>query len=151
MTKLVTNKKINNMIDTMIDIRLNNKNKYDFFRHIAAFYMNSDIIVIGINNQRELWNGCCYNRHAEMDATKNLHAKHKRNVIKTINLIVIRVSANKELLMSKPCANCLRHLNNIRSFRVKNIYYSNENGDIVVQSLLDMMESDDMYISTRFK
>lgn len=49
---------------------------------------------------------------------------------KSFSILVIRVNANGEMLNAKPCMHCTEELRELRELRVKNIYHSDENGDI---------------------
>jgi tRNA(Arg) A34 adenosine deaminase TadA len=69
--------------------------------------------------------------HAEISAMQNFLKKNKKTcdrMIKKISLIVLRVNRYNELVNSKPCYHCLEYLKNIG---IKNIYFSDDNGNII--------------------
>jgi deoxycytidylate deaminase len=55
--------------------------------------------------------------------------------LKKLNILVIRVNSKNELVNSKPCENCIYYL---RLYGIKNVYYSNENGEIVKEKITDI-------------
>ena len=84
----------------------------------------------------------CNSIHAEDMAIDKLpHINCKRR--KKINILVIRItsSSNSEkykLVNSQPCKNCVEKMSYIQGYKVKKIYYSNENGEIVCCKLRDL-------------
>ena len=73
--------------------------------------------------------------HAEVAALNKL--KVSRN-IKYIDLVVIRINKTGILCNSKPCSNCVKFMNTIlikRRYRISNIYYSDENSNIIKTTL----------------
>ena len=78
-------------------------------------------------------------QEVEIDAINKLPGiKNKR--IMTINLIVVRINKRGELRYSRPCNKCLSELQVLqsRSYRLKYIYYSNENGEIIREKYANM-------------
>lgn len=81
-------------------------------------------------------NNCACNKnkdnvHAEVDCMEKLKKSHKQ---KDVCVFVFRTN-NKgdKLMMAKPCDNCYNsiHFNlKQKNFKLKNIYYSDENGII---------------------
>lgn len=76
-------------------------------------------------------NGNKDNIHAEVDCMDKLKKAHKQ---KDLCVFVFRTN-NKgdKLMMAKPCENCYNsiHLSlKKKNFKLKNIYYSDENGNI---------------------
>jgi len=62
-------------------------------------------------------------------------------------MVVIRINTKNELVNSKPCENCIYYL---RLYGIKNVYYSNENGEIVKEKITEI-ESEHRTIShTRY-
>ncbi len=70
--------------------------------------------------------------HAEHDAINKL--PFKRNNDKTkINMLVLRFTKNFKMCMSKPCDQCINnmvHLFPKKGYIIKDIYYSNTEGNI---------------------
>ena len=82
--------------------------------------------------------------HAEMCAMNKLRIK-KDN--KKINILVIRITHDGELRQSRPCKHCIMSLSQYRNVRIKNIYYSDQNGDIIKEKFKDMIDGDNFHIS----
>jgi len=71
-----------------------------------------------------------------------------------INLIVIRVSKSGLLKNSAPCFMCVKHMdwvNRNTSYKIKNIYYSNECGNMIMMKVDDLINSEEKYVSMRFR
>ena len=64
-----------------------------------------------------------------------MHLRIKPHKLK---LIVIRIGADGNLCLSKPCLSCLEK---IRKYGIKKIYYSDANGDIVNEKIDDIKTS----------
>jgi cytidine deaminase len=110
-------------------------------------------VASGKNSYREFYSGCKYSRHAETDAIDHLPSNNNNRII-TLNLVVIRVNIDGTLKNSKPCAHCLMHLTTLthaRRYRVKYVYYSDNNGSIVRKKLSELMDDDNMYVTRRFR
>ena len=50
-------------------------------------------------------------------------------------MVVIRVNNNGDLTYSKPCCNCIYYL---KLYGIKNVYYSDKNGEIVKEKMNDI-------------
>jgi deoxycytidylate deaminase len=108
--------------------------------------------VTGLNSEDEYYPGCCYSTHAEMDAIQKLKRKNREsNRIILVNILIIRISKTGILNCSKPCLNCLKHIQNLPryGYRVKYVYYSDENGNIVRRKLDDLIQTS-TYVTYRF-
>lgn len=73
--------------------------------------------------------------HAESNAIQKLpfNTKNKR-YLKKINIFIIRTSNTGNIGMSKPCINCIHDICNLpqkKGYIIKNIYYSDSNGNII--------------------
>lgn len=111
-------------------------------------------LAFGENSVREAYAGCGYGLHAEMDAIRKLPPNYNRRKRREIDLVVIRVDRFGCMKASKPCFMCIRHMNrlNISSgYRIGNVYYSTENGDITSCKFSDLLESEDKHVSFRFR
>lgn len=97
-------------------------------------------VTTGYNSFKDCWNGCQYTMHAEMDAIRKLDKlyKYRSKRKKNINLIVIRVGKKGSLKDSKPCGKCLESLYRLKTFRVKYIYYSTNDEQIVKAKFNDL-------------
>lgn len=120
-----------------------------------GYQANQQKLSDGSNSTREAYSGCCYAEHAEVSAIKNLKRKHKNSKNKRkkrVNMLVIRVNNSGQLCNSKPCAKCLEHMAyQLKSFIIVKIYYSDNNGDIVVSKLSTLIEEQDKHLSARFR
>lgn len=122
------------------------------YQHIACFVVQFNISSIGENSTREAWCGCKYGTHAEVEAMQRLPPPQSNTIKrKYADLLVIRVDFNGNLRNSKPCSKCIEYLSKLRTYRIKNVYYSNENGDIIMVKFTDLLHSKDMHISRRFR
>lgn len=91
--------------------------------------------------------------HAEHDAINRLKPLGRRKHLQNINMLVIRISKSNKIQNSKPCANCINTMKNLpekKGYRIKNIYYSNDNGDIV-KSNLKNLENEELHYSRFFR
>lgn len=91
--------------------------------------------------------------HAEQDAINKLKPLKRKKHLQNINILVVRFSKNNKLQNSKPCANCIKIMKSLpekKGYRIKNIYYSNENGEILKNSLLNL-EKEELHYSRFFR
>ena len=117
--------RIHKFIPTLIqNIRANNMHH----SHSAVLF-NKKEAYLGFNHKRT-----CIRRktnpstHAEIDVFKHLNKKLKlQKSLKKFSILVIRVNNSGNICYSKPCANCIREL---QQYQIKNIYYSDHNGNI---------------------
>lgn len=83
--------------------------------------------------------------HAEHDAIRKLCPLKRKKRLENINMLVIRLSGKNKLQSSKPCINCINIMKTLPhklGYKIRDIYYSNENGEIVKSSLKNLeMES----------
>lgn len=109
------------------------------FHHIACIIKGNlklnkikhCVLSIGINQ----YNANNISIHAEHDAINNLPST-KQTI--DVNILVIRLTKSNELNMSKPCGNCIRILKSYppkKGYNIKDVYYSDENGNIVKTKL----------------
>lgn len=145
-------------IDNIINILTEKRLKYGIssYMHVCSILLKDDLCTpIGINSYQELYSGCCYGKHAEMDALQRFRKKytHPKKRIITINIIVIKITQCGILRCSMPCINCLKHLHKLPKYgyRVKYIYYSDENGNIAKKKLTELLLLNTSYKSKRFR
>ena len=72
---------------------------------------------------------------------------NRKKRLQNINMLVIRLSKNNKLQHSKPCANCITKLQTLpeqKGYKIKNIYYSNDDEELV-KSNLSHLEKDDLH------
>ena len=91
--------------------------------------------------------------HAEYDAITKLIPLRKKKKLENVNLLVIRLSGKNKMQSSKPCINCIIMMKTLPiklGYKIKNVYYSNENGDIIKSSLKNL-EMDKPHYSKYYK
>lgn len=88
-----------------------------------------------------------------MDVFKKL-LKLKTKIKKNISLIIIRLDKKGKLCNSHPCEKCINYMVQIakqRKYKIKNIYYSNNDGNIEHTTLAKLDNLENKHISKRFK
>jgi len=130
-------------------LKINQKKSTFPYLHICCIIKGDNVISTGVNSERELYSGCTYSCHAETDAIYKLPPNNSKR-IKNIDIIVIRVTQLK-LKDSKPCSKCLEHMMKIKGYKIKNIYYSDNDGTIKCERLIDLYYSEYKHISHTFK
>jgi hypothetical protein len=112
---------------------------------------------MGINSSRQVRSGCEYSRHAEVDAIMGLpppddRSKRKNSRYKkTVDILVIRVTKSGLIRSSDPCFKCIEHMQGIRSYRIRYVYFSNSEGEIERHTLDELAKSEDKHVSCRFR
>ena len=89
--------------------------------------------------------------HAEVDAINHLPLSHK--TIK-INLLVIRTTRTGNLCISKPCSHCILSIPILaerKGYIIKNIYYSDEKGNILKTNLNKLNKDTDKHTSRYYR
>lgn len=108
-----------------------------YYKHAAAlvsgnnihgFSSNKYIKEIIVDDQKYY-----ITRHAEISLFEKLPKKQK---VRGMDIIVIRINKNLELRNSRPCNNCIDKL---LKLGIRKVYYSNDKGDIVCE-LVEQME-----------
>lgn len=103
-------------------------------------------VTIGINSLRKIHPGSPITRHAEVDAVLKLPSRKKNNPLK-ICLVVLRVDKNGKLKNSRPCADCLKRLQFLHGYKIRYIYYSCNDGNIVKEKYTELLRSDIQHIT----
>lgn len=119
-----------------------------------GYHAGDSTMTFGENSVREARSGCCFGIHAEMDAIRKLPPLQFKRKKKILNLIVIRVDKNGLLKNSAPCSMCIKHmenLNNTTSYKIQNVCYSNEIGNIVMMKFNTLKYSSENHVSMRFR
>lgn len=125
--------KLHHLIETMKKKALNSDLQY---KHSACLIHRNKMISIGLNKYIKM-SKIDYKTsvHAEIDAILQSDIKE----IKGLDIIIIRVKklANGELVLknSRPCNNCI---DKMKTYGIRKVYYSNDNGDIVYEFLESM-------------
>ena len=111
-----------------------------------------NVISYGINKYKADKNSPSI--HAEINAISNLPYIKKTKKKSNINILVIRTSHNGKINMSKPCLNCIRLMQILpqnKGYIIKNIYYSDENGNIIKTNLNKITNDKDIHISRFYR
>ena len=109
-------------------------------------------LSVGFNSNREMYSGCGYGSHSEMDVLRKLKPMRTSRLTK-IDIYVIRVNKRGERKNSKPCSKCVKHMANAikKGYMVVDIYFSDINGDIVKTKFSHLYHSHDQFVSTYFR
>jgi hypothetical protein len=101
-------------------------------------------VQVGVSNKMPKFH--MPSTHAEVDVINKL-IKYK-NLPKSIDLLVIKININNELINSKPCYHCIKFIiRKHREINIKNIYFSNENGEIEELNI-SKININEMYVSS---
>ncbi len=76
--------------------------------------------------------------HAEHDSINKLPYYTRQRSFCSINILVVRLSKNNKLGMSRPCKNCIRNMNILppkKGYTIKDVYYSDSQGNIIKTTL----------------
>jgi hypothetical protein len=79
---------------------------------------------------------------------------HKMKRQKNMTLIVIRIGKEGDLKNSMPCTKCIDYIkttNDKRYHQIKNIYFSNTDGNLEYVSLNTLSEQTNQHLSKRFR
>jgi hypothetical protein len=89
--------------------------------------------------------------HAEHNAINNLQpSKTKGKKLEVINILVLRFSKTGNIKNSKPCSNCINRISSvsqIKGYKVKHVYYSNEDCGITCSTLKELQLDDNKHQS----
>lgn len=126
---------------------------------LAAFYKGkngtlkkTNILSFGFNRIGDI-DGHEAGIHAEHDAINKLKPLDRKKHLQNINILVVRITKNNTLHNSKPCANCLEIMKILpekKGYRIRNIYYSDDNGNIV-KSNLKKLENEELHFSRFYR
>lgn len=75
--------------------------------------------------------------------------ENKRRPLK-LDLMVIRISKCGAIGNARPCFHCMKQLDQAKFVNIRNVYYSNNTGNIVCCKFDDLL-GDDTYISSGYK
>ncbi len=90
--------------------------------------------------------------HAEHDAINKLPTNNKR--LKSVNILVIRISNTGILGMSKPCENCIKLMNTLpqqKGYKINKVFYSDSFGIIIKTTLNKLMNENNNHVSKFYK
>lgn len=111
-----------------------------FFSKINETKHNT--IITGSSSGRYAYKSIPISRHAEIDVLK----KEKKNYsltkkIRKFNLIVIKISKTGNISTARPCYHCIKQLESASFVRIKNIFYSNKEGNIIKETFEQLIKS----------
>lgn len=117
-------------------IEMAKKSDYYPYKIGAVIFNKKRIISCGFNSVRSFsaisnkYKKYIESCHAEQNAIMKVRDKKK---LKNASIIVIRINHFSESISNaRPCENCMR---SIRFFHIKNIYYSDSKGQIILEKL----------------
>lgn len=128
------------------------------YNHVACIIKgkygckNSSILSYGFNMVGDV-EGYEPGIHAEHDAINRLKPLNRNKHLQNINILVIRLSKKSKIQNSKPCLNCIENMKILparKGYRIKYIYYSNYDGNIIKCSLNDL-ENENPHYSRFFR
>jgi hypothetical protein len=105
------------------------------------------ILSFGVNQLGDS-EGLHPGKHAEYDAIKKLLPLKIKKRLMNVNILVIRISGKNKLQSSKPCVNCIEIMKSLPpklGYNIQNVFYSNDNGDIVKSSLTQLDNEEKHY------
>lgn len=118
------------------------------YNHIACVLQGNPykhgIINYGINSQPNVEKNIP-GVHAEEAALLKLKTLKNRKNLRPINILVIRLSKMNKILLSRPCSNCIYIMETIpqqKGYKIKHIYYSDDNNTIVKTNLNQLKKLD---------
>jgi cytidine deaminase len=123
-----------------------------FYKGKNGVLKKANILSFGFNMMGDI-SGNQPGIHAEHDAINRLKPIRRKKHLQNVNILVVRLSKNNKLQNSKPCANCIENMKILpekKGYRIRNIYYSNENGEIAKSSLKNL-EKEELHYSRFFR
>jgi cytidine deaminase len=129
---------INKFEDIITEIisKYNYGNDDNAFNHVAYLLINpGGKNIFGKNDLNRYYKTSI---HAEVAASKKfiLECKYKKYKIRSVDILVIRISKNGNLGSSRPCSNCIKYMYEMGFIR--NVYYSTSDGAILMENLHNM-------------
>jgi hypothetical protein len=112
----------------------------------------ANILSFGFNRMGDI-EGNKPGIHAEHDAINKLKPLNIKKKLVAINLLVVRFSKNNKIGNSKPCANCILMMRSFppkKGYKIRNIYYSDDCGNIV-KSSLNILEKEEQHYSRFYR
>lgn len=123
-----------------------------FYKGKNGILKKANILSFGFNRMGSL-NGKEAGIHAEHDAINKLKPLDRKKKLEPINLLVIRFSKNNKLQNSKPCAICIQTMKTLpqkKGYMIRNVYYSDDNGEII-KSNLKNLENEQLHYSRFYR
>ena len=123
------------------------------YNHIACVLQGKQNILNFAENITGDIEGNTPGIHAEHNALLKLKPLNKKKRLTQINLLVIRVSKTNKIQSSKPCWNCILNMKSIpekKGYKLKLIYYSDGNGNII-KTTLNKLQNEDKHYSKFYR
>ena len=118
-----------------------------FFKGKNAIMKKARVLSFGTNMMGDS-NGNDPGIHAEHNALIKLKPLKIKKQLEPINLLVIRLSKTNKIQSSKPCSNCIKIIDFIpekKGYKIKNIYYSDNEGNIIKTNLNNLKNEEQHY------
>jgi hypothetical protein len=118
----------------------------------AIILHKSTILSYGVNIYGNL-EGTTPGTHAEINAVNKLPNLGSNKKNKIISLLIIRISKINHIQNSKPCNNCIKkmkYLPGLKGYKLKYIYYSGEDGNLI-KTTLKNLETDVQHYSNYYR
>ena len=130
------------------------------YHHIACIFLGRgenlhtgrkiNILSYGMNQYTDI-EGITPTIHAEYDAITNLppRTKNKKRLYRC-NIFVTRLTKSQKFGNSKPCYQCVYNmyeLPELKGYRIKNVYYTDREENIIKRRLIDLLHIDEPYYS----
>lgn len=129
------------------------------YNHVACVFtkVNSslskiNVLSYGVNTYADI-EGKFPGIHAEKDALLKLMPLKFKKKPEIIDILVIRLSKTNKIQMSKPCSHCIKMMSVLpvnKGYKIRNVYYSNNDG-YIVKSSLRSLEIEEQHISRYYK
>jgi len=126
--------------------------RHVFYKANKNVLKKANILSFGFNRMGDI-DGNEPGVHAEHDAINKLKPLERKKKLEPVNLLVVRFSKNNKLQNSKPCANCIQNMRILpekKGYKIRNIYYSNDNGEII-KSSLNNLEKEELHYSRFYR
>jgi len=143
--KSIDNITFENLINLFIRMRNESLLDRNYYYHIACLFKdnkkNVSIFSIGTNTHNAINSSKHPTTHAECKSLYNLNPKiyNKDN---KFDMMILRISVNRNLGNSKPCINCLCSMYNFskkRGFKLDKIHYSLDADVIKTESFSNLI------------
>ena len=120
------------------------------YNHISSVLQRkgNKIKILGFGtNQMGDTDGIIPGIHAELDALTKLKPLRQKR-LEIVDLLVIRLSKTNNIQSSRPCYNCIELMNYLpekKGYKIKTIYYSNNDGAIIKTDLQTLEKEEKHY------
>ena len=132
---------------------------YEHYNHVACIFNGNGkfkkvkVLSFGVNQMGTKQMGNKNGVHAECDGLSKLIPRRHKKRLETINILVLRLSGKNKLQSSKPCVSCIETMKFVpqkMGYIIKNIYYSNSDGNII-KTNLQSLDTEEKHYSRQFR